>query len=82
MDGKRPRDDSTRDVGVAAGVAVLAVICCAALPSLAWLAGSVTLGVVLGVGAAIVATAVLAAGIAIRVWRRRRSAARWGANDN
>jgi hypothetical protein len=39
---------------LASAVAVLAVACCAALPSVAWLAGSVTAAVVLGAGAAVV----------------------------
>jgi hypothetical protein len=59
---------------LASAVAVLAVACCAALPSVAWLAGSVTAAVVLGAGAAVVAVVALAGSFALGVRRRRRRA--------
>jgi len=50
----------------------LAVVCCAALPLTAALAGSVTIGLVLGVGAGVVALMALVSAIVLVVRARRR----------
>jgi hypothetical protein len=57
-----------------AGMAIgaLAVICCAALPLVAGVAGGVAIGVVLGVGAGVAALVALASAIMLVVRARRR----------
>lgn len=61
--------------GIAAfAVAALAVACCAGLPLLAALAGSVALGALFGIGAGVIAVVALTAVVIVRV-RRRRSCA-------
>jgi hypothetical protein len=54
-----------------AGVAAVAVVCCAGLPLMLVAAGGIASGVLLGAGAAIVAVAALG-GLAIARLRRRR----------
>ena len=59
--------------GLAAlGIAAVAIVCCAALPLLAALAGGVALGALLGVGAGVVA-AVLLVGTVVARSRKRAS---------
>ncbi|MGH2715424.1 MAG: hypothetical protein ACRDM7_16335 [Thermoleophilaceae bacterium] len=67
-----PSKDSAKQGGLAAlGIAAFAVVCCAALPVLAAVAGSVAIGTVLGVGGGILAAVVLV-GLAVARTRRRR----------
>jgi hypothetical protein len=77
-------DPSTRKrpdggLGVAAvGVAAVAVLCCAGLPILAALAGSIALGILLGVGAGAVAAVLVVGAIARRARARRARCRRDG----
>lgn len=60
--------------GLAAlGIAAFAVVCCAALPLLVALAGSVAIGTVLGVGAGLAAAVLLVGVVLARIRRRRRN---------
>lgn len=54
-----------------AGIAALAVVCCAALPALAAVAGSIAVGIQIGAAGAILAAFAGAAVLAVRVRRRR-----------
>lgn len=56
--------------GAGVGVAVLAVVCCGAVPLLVALASTVALGAILGVGAGILALAALAAAVTVQLRRR------------
>ena len=71
MAPRQPADDPWRGLA-ALGIAAFAIVCCAALPLLAALAGSVAIGTVLGVGAGLVA-AVLLVGLVVALVRRRRA---------
>lgn len=72
MTGRRPSNDSQPPGGLAAlGIAAFAVICCAALPLLVALAGGVAIGTVLGIGAGLVAAALLGSVVVARARRRR-----------
>lgn len=51
------------------GIAALAIVCCAAFPLLAALAGSVAVGTILGAGAGILAGVALVAVVASRARR-------------
>jgi hypothetical protein len=59
-----------------AGVAVLAIGCCAGLPVLAGAFGGLALATVIGVGAGLVALITIPAGVLIMRERRRRSCTR------
>ena len=72
MDEDGSRGSAARHGLAAVGLAVFAVTCCAALPLLAVLAGSVAIGAVLGIGAGAVALGGLVALIVVRVRARRR----------
>lgn len=72
MPQDEPSNDSQPLGGVAAlGIAAFAVACCAALPLLAALAGSVAVGTVLGVGAGLAAAALLGGLVVARARPRR-----------
>ena len=53
----------------AAGLGVVAVLCCAALPLAAGLVGALTLGAAFGLGAGILGVAAL---VVLAVWARHR----------
>jgi uncharacterized protein (DUF58 family) len=53
------------------GIAALVVICCASLPLIAGIVGSIALAAVLGAGAGILALAALVALVVVAVRRRR-----------
>jgi hypothetical protein len=55
------------------GIAALAIACCAGLPLLAGLAGSVAIGTIVGGAAGLVAAVLIVAALAIRVRSRRAS---------
>lgn len=72
MPAGEPSKRSPPQGGLAAvGVAAFAVACCASLPLLVAVAGSVAIGTVLGVGAGVVAGLLLVALVVARVRRRR-----------
>ena len=74
MAGRGPGDDSGSRSGLAAlGVAALAAVCCAALPLIAGLVGSVAVGALLGLAAGFAAAALLV-GVAVSWVRHRRGA--------
>lgn len=74
--GSVDRTGSGANDGLAAVViAAFAIACCAALPLLATLAGSVALATILGIGAGVVAMAVLVALIVSRQRARRQPSA-------
>jgi hypothetical protein len=59
--------------GIAAlGIAMLAIGCCAGVPLIAALVGSVAVGTLLGVGAGIVVAIMLVAAVVVRIRARRR----------
>jgi hypothetical protein len=68
--GREPRGESHGALA-GLGIAAIAVVCCAGLPILAALAGSIAVGTVLGVGAGLAATVFLV-GLAVARLRRRR----------
>ncbi len=68
-----PRRTTNSNGIPAIGVAAFAIVCCAGLPLLAALAGSVAIGTVVGVGAGIVAAVLLAAAVSLRSRRRKAS---------
>jgi hypothetical protein len=73
MPESRPRNGNSAKDGLAAlGLAVVAVGCCAGLPLLAALAGSVALGTLLGVGAGILAAVGLVGAVMLKVRARTR----------
>ena len=69
----KPRSNESAAQGgpAAVGIAAFAVVCCAALPLLAALAGSLALGTLLGVGAGIGALALLVMLVVLRTRRRK-----------
>lgn len=68
----RPAGKNAANGGLAGvGLAAVMVVCCAAIPLLAALAGSVALGTVLGVGAGAAAALVLGGLVVARARRRR-----------
>lgn len=69
--GDPQKESAARGGPAAVGIAAFAVVCCAAFPLLAALAGGVALGTILGVGAGLVAAAVLVGLIVVRARRRR-----------
>jgi hypothetical protein len=72
MRPRRPSRGSPAHGGLAGlGIAAFAVICCAALPLLAALAGSVGIGTVLGAGAGLGAAVLLVGLVAAHGQRRR-----------
>jgi len=71
MAGRRFNQPSGSGPLAVAGVAVLAVVCCAAFPLLAVALGSVALGSVLGIGAGILAAVVLLTFVLVRARRRQ-----------
>ncbi len=72
--GEGGGDSATRDGLAAVGVAVFAVVCCAGLPLLAALVGGVALGILLGLGAGVLAVLVVGGALAARARRRRNGA--------
>jgi hypothetical protein len=73
MSKREPSKDSAARGGLAAlAVAAFAVLCCAAVPVLAALAGSIAIGVVPGVGAGLAAGVLLTVAVVARLRRRRR----------
>lgn len=68
-DGSGPRS-TTRGGLAALGIAAFAVVCCAALPLLAAIAGGAALGAVLGIGAGVVAAGLLVGLVVVRIRRR------------
>lgn len=76
MSGREKGKRSAQSGLATAGVAALAVVCCAALPLLFAFAGSVAIGTVLGVGVGVAAAAGLAAAIVLRARMRRSSTRR------
>ena len=74
MAARGPVHDSASRSGLAAlGTAAFAIVCCAALPLVAALVGSVAVGTVLGVGAGLAAAALLVGLAVVGVRRRRRA---------
>jgi hypothetical protein len=71
MPPRQPPDDPWGGLA-ALGIAAFAVVCCAALPLLVALAGSVAIGTVLGIGAGLAAAVLLVGVISAGVRRRRR----------
>jgi Flp pilus assembly protein TadB len=70
-----PGPGSSSKTGLASlGIAALAVLCCAAVPLLAAVAGGLALGALVGVAAGVVAVLVLVALIVAWTRRRRTSA--------
>jgi hypothetical protein len=62
--------------GTTAGVGVVAVLCCAALPAIVALLGGIALTAILGLaGAVLVAVALIAGGMRVVRARRRRACA-------
>lgn len=73
----RPRGERLERTGWAAlVVAVSAVVCCAALPILAGVVGSLAIGAGLGTGAGVLALAALAVLVLLRARRRAACAVR------
>ena len=73
-DGKR--SGAGERTGLAAiGLGALAIACCAGLPLLGALLSSVALGAVLGIGAGVLAAAVLIGAVVVRARARRRACA-------
>lgn len=68
----RPAGKKTKGGMAGLGLAAFMIVCCAAIPLLAALVGSVALGTMLGVGAGAVGALVLG-GVAV-AWARRRKA--------
>ena len=69
-----PRPPSKGSGGIAAaGLAAFAIVCCAGFPLLVALAGSVAIGTTLGIGAGIVAAALLSGAVILRSRRRKAS---------
>jgi hypothetical protein len=67
----RPPGDSTTSGLAALAFAVVAVACCAGLPLMLALAASAGVGTMLGIGAGIVAAALLVGAVVILAVRRR-----------
>lgn len=69
---REPRSgDGLERTGLAAlGMGALVVVCCAALPLVAGVLGGVAIGAILGVGAGVLALAVLATLVLLRARRR------------
>jgi len=70
---REPRSgDGLEKTGLAAlGMGALVVVCCAALPLVAGVLGGVAIGAILGVGAGVLALAVLATLVLLRGRRKR-----------
>ena len=76
MSDVRPPNDGPGKDGFAGFIFVaLAIGCCAGLPLIAAVAGSVAIGTLLGVGAGLVGLIVLVAIIVLRVRARQRAVA-------
>jgi hypothetical protein len=68
------RDSTDTTTLAAAGVAVIAVVCCAGLPAIAAVLGGITLAAVLGVAGGILAVTGLVAAVVFTIRVRRRRA--------
>jgi hypothetical protein len=60
----------SRPASVGIGAAVLAIVCCAGLPLIASVLGGLALATLLGLAGAILAVALIAAALVLRVRRR------------
>lgn len=69
MGSVRNPGSTARGALAAAGLGVIAVLCCAAFPLAAGLIGALTLGAAFGLGAGILGVAAL---VVLAVWARRR----------
>ena len=69
MRSARNPGSTARGALEAAGLGVVAVVCCAGLPLAVGLVGALTLGAAFGLGAGILGVATL---VALAVWARRR----------
>ena len=69
MGSARNTGGTARGALAAAGLGVVAVVCCAGLPLAAGLIGGLTLGAAFGLGAGILGVAAL---VVLAVWARRR----------
>ena len=69
MGSARNSGGAARGALAAAGLGIVAVLCCAGLPLAAGLIGAVTLGTAFGLGAGILGVAAL---VVLAVWARHR----------
>ena len=69
MRSARNPGSTARGTLAAAGLGVIAVLCCAGLPLAVGLVGALTLGAAFGLGAGILGVAAL---VVLAVWARRR----------
>lgn len=73
-----PRGERIERTGWAAlVVAVMAVVCCAALPMLVGVIGGLAIGAALGIGAGVLALAALAVLVLLRARRRPARSPQW-----
>lgn len=80
MGSARNPGSTARGALAAAGLGVVAVLCCAGLPLAAGLVGALTLGAAFGLGAGILGVAALVVLVVLTRRRRRCAVTGWRSN--